>query len=84
VLEIIAAEKRALQQNVRKGGIGSEILYGTSNSILEKRGAASAASAFRGTKIDSETEDLLRKRAKERFSASRSDQADGGDDDYDD
>jgi len=84
VLEIIAAEKRALQQNVRKSGIGSEILYGTSNSILEKRGAAASASAFRGSKIDSETEELLRKRAKERFSASRSDQKDGGDDDYDD
>jgi len=83
VLELIAAEKRALQMNVRKGGIGSEIVFGTSKTILEKRVNAGTAARMRESVTDSETEMLLRKRAAERFSASKSGQGDEGDD-YDD
>jgi len=54
VLEIIAAEKRVSQHSVKKSGSGSELLYGSTKSLLKKK--IDAEDAIPEITVDTETE----------------------------
>ena len=78
LLDIIATEKRIPPNNVKKSGSRSEKLYGSTKAILEKR--TSAMSEFMDSKIDPETEELIRENAKKMLEGSPV-QSDNDDDD---
>jgi len=64
ILDIIASEKRLPLQFVKKGGGKSEVLFGSSKAIMQKRASFSESTDFKG-KSDPETEERLRERAKD-------------------
>jgi len=69
IVDLIAAEKRLPLHFVKKGGSKSEVLYGSSKAVMQKRASFSDSTVFKG-KLDPETEERLRERAKEMLAAS--------------
>ena len=78
IVELIAAEKRQLPQNVKRSGSGSEILFGNLKSMQEK--LSDTPEFARRDKLDPETE----KRILERAHAIRGINNTDREDDYDD
>jgi glycerol-3-phosphate dehydrogenase len=62
IIDIIAAEKRLLPQNVRKSSSGSEQLFGNPKTLLQKKISSSSRISDR---TDPETVERLHKKAQE-------------------
>ena len=68
VLDIIADEYNITLQKVKKSGSKSEVVFGNAKTLEHKRDAATNTPA--GEKIDPETEERLREKAKEMLAIS--------------
>jgi glycerol-3-phosphate dehydrogenase len=64
IIEIIAAEKRLLPHNVRKSSSGSEILFGNTKALMQKK-MSSASRISSRDRTDPETLANLHKKAQE-------------------
>jgi len=65
VLDIIAAERRLPPHNIRKSGSGSEVLFGNSKALLQKKASSAQRISDRDSKADAETTALLHQKALE-------------------
>jgi hypothetical protein len=77
VLEIISKEKNIHFQSVKKNASRTELLYGCTKTLSEKKSPTLKTSLSR---TDPETEALLQKRAKQVLAASLTERKDVGED----